>query len=173
MSERKGPESAFSYQLRADAALDRYQRIRMAVFSPEYLIVHSEFTETDFTALIDGIVALHERVESDKRAILELIKINGELHRAREALAAAEGNLMIEAEDIASLKYALASSRRVVLALVNKELVAPRGVTDHSSYELGVTMERERCAKIAEEWIVSASTKPTGKSIAAAIRSGK
>ncbi len=29
-------------------------------------------------------------------------------------------------------------------------LITPAGVTDHSSYELGITMERERCARIAE-----------------------
>lgn len=39
---------------------DRYRRIRMAVFRPEYLDAHIEFTEEDFTRLIDEIIRLQE-----------------------------------------------------------------------------------------------------------------
>lgn len=57
----------------------------------------------------------------------------------------------------------------------------PAAVTDHSSYELGVLMERERCAKIAEEWadenwnngMRSCWETDAAKEIAAAIRGGQ
>ena len=39
---------------------ESYQLIRMAVFNPEYLITHMEFTDEDFTLLIDEIVRLQE-----------------------------------------------------------------------------------------------------------------
>ncbi len=41
----------------------RYQRVRMCVFRPEYLVVHTKPDDADFTALIDAIVELQEIVE--------------------------------------------------------------------------------------------------------------
>ncbi len=43
-----------------DRAMERYERIRMAIFSPDYLVSHREWNDEDFTALLDCIVALLE-----------------------------------------------------------------------------------------------------------------
>lgn len=62
---------------------DRYQRVRMCVFRPEYLATHAVSSDEDFTRLIDTIVEYQEVIVGlrNKCAELELEARDREIER--------------------------------------------------------------------------------------------